>query len=136
MAGQGRRALPYSYRTASEYHKRHDFNPLKNIKVSYFLPEATLAALAWVWVVASREYVFSTPDLVWQILIIVAIVIFAGHLVLYLLKLVFYPRHGTITRDRARYRARSSSAASGCSFSSLMFFSSLMVRNCGFFFYR
>jgi len=105
MAGQGRRALPYSYRTASEYHKRHDFNPLKNIKVSYFLPEATLAALAWVWVVASREYVFSTPDLVWQILIIVAIVIFAGHLILYLLKLIFYPRHVMWEWEHPIYRS-------------------------------
>lgn len=93
MNGAGRRSLPYSYRTANEYHKRHEFNPIKNIKVSYFLASATLAALAWVWVEASRSWVFATPDLVWQILIIAAIVLFTLHLVLYLLKLCFFPRH-------------------------------------------
>lgn len=99
------RALPYSYRAANEYHKRREWHPIRNIKVTYFLADATLAALSWVWVVASREGVFSTPDLVWQILAIAALALFALHFLLYLAKVFMYPRHVMWEWEHPLYRS-------------------------------
>ena len=106
FSGNGKRSLPYSYRTANEYHKRHDFNPLKHIKTSYFLASATLAALAWCWVVASRPDVWSTPNIVWYILIIAALVVFAVHLILYLIKLAVHPHQSVAAHERKQQRER------------------------------
>jgi hypothetical protein len=91
FAGNGKRSLPYSYRTANEYHKRHDFNPIKNCKVTYFLASASVAALAWTWAICTD--VFNSPRIIWQVLIITALVMFAVHFLLYCLKVMFYSRH-------------------------------------------
>jgi hypothetical protein len=105
FAGNGKRSLPYSYRNANEYHKRHDWNPFRNVKTSYFLAPASLAALAWVWVVCSRDGIFGTPDLVWQILIIAALVLFALEFFFYVGKMMFHPRHMMWEWEHPIYRS-------------------------------
>ena len=92
MATNGGRELVYRYRGSTDAMKRESFKPIKQIRLHYFNISLGLTGIALMFYYTSQPNAFNHPDYIWKTLAIASGVVSSFIFVLYLLRVILYPR--------------------------------------------
>ncbi|KAG2453177.1 hypothetical protein HYH02_002501 [Chlamydomonas schloesseri] len=85
--------VDYKYKSKTEDHTKEDFHPIKHVKITHFVMHLGVVGLACAWK-ASDPIIggLSTPAAVWYAIGIFSAIWYFVWVVLYLLKIVIFPR--------------------------------------------